>query len=187
MPLAHTLLFKLFVFFFWLIYPWGFPGGSDSKQSACNAGSIPESGRKIPWRGAWHPNPVFLPGKSHGQRSLVGYGPWGCKESDTTEATQHRIHPYSFICSKMSSECFSFLNHHWLSPHTIPWPSVSSGMLWTSFSWHLYISTNKHKTEWFLFERLWAAWGQFMSFHLPVSSHQHNVWHLVSNQRYYSS
>ena len=33
----------------------------------------------------WQPTPVFLPGKSHGQRSLVGYSPWGCKESDTTE------------------------------------------------------------------------------------------------------
>ena len=33
----------------------------------------------------WHPTPVLLPGKSHGQRSLVGYSPWGRKESDTTE------------------------------------------------------------------------------------------------------
>ena len=40
-----------------------------------------------PWRRAWRPTPVFLPGKSHGQRSLVGYSPWGHKESDTTEAT----------------------------------------------------------------------------------------------------
>ena len=32
----------------------------------------------------WQPTPVFLPGKSHGQRSLLGYGPWGCKELDTT-------------------------------------------------------------------------------------------------------
>ena len=37
------------------------------------------------WRRKWQPTPVFLPGKSHGQRSLVGYSPWGCKESDTTE------------------------------------------------------------------------------------------------------
>ena len=42
---------------------------------------------KIPWRRAWQPTPVFLPGESHGQRSLVGYSPRGCKESDTTEAT----------------------------------------------------------------------------------------------------
>ena len=37
------------------------------------------------WRRQWHPTPVLLPGKSHGQRSLVGYSPWGRKESDTTE------------------------------------------------------------------------------------------------------
>ena len=41
--------------------------------------------RKIPWRRNWQPTPVFLPGKSHGQRSLVDYSPWGHKESDTTE------------------------------------------------------------------------------------------------------
>ena len=42
-----------------------------------------------PWRRAWQPTVVFLPGKSHGQRSLTGCGPWGCKESDTTEALEH--------------------------------------------------------------------------------------------------
>ena len=36
-------------------------------------------------RRQWHPTPVLLPGKSHGQRSLVGFHPWGCEESDTTE------------------------------------------------------------------------------------------------------
>ena len=41
--------------------------------------------RKIPWRRKWQPTPVFLSGKSHERRSLAGYGPWGCKESDTTE------------------------------------------------------------------------------------------------------
>ena len=40
---------------------------------------------KVPWRRKWHPTPVFLPGKSHGQRNLVGYSPWGHKELDTTE------------------------------------------------------------------------------------------------------
>ena len=39
----------------------------------------------IPWGRKWQPTPVFLPGKSHGKRSLVGYRPWGHKESDTTE------------------------------------------------------------------------------------------------------
>ena len=40
---------------------------------------------KIPWRKEWQPTPVFLPGESRGQRNLVGYGPWGPKESGTTE------------------------------------------------------------------------------------------------------
>ena len=37
------------------------------------------------WKLTWQPTPVFLPGEFHGQRSLAGYSPWGCKESDTTE------------------------------------------------------------------------------------------------------
>ena len=41
--------------------------------------------RKIPWRRKWQPTPVLFPGKSHGQRSLVGYSPWGYKELGTTE------------------------------------------------------------------------------------------------------
>ena len=41
--------------------------------------------KKILWRSKWQPTPVFLPGESFGQRSMVGYSPQGCKESDTTE------------------------------------------------------------------------------------------------------
>ena len=41
--------------------------------------------RKVPWRRAWQPTSVFLPGKAHGWRSLAGYSPWGHKKSDTTE------------------------------------------------------------------------------------------------------
>ena len=57
----------------------GFPGGSVGKESACNAGDLgltPRWGRNTP---------VFLPGKSHGQRSLAGYSPWGCKGSNISE------------------------------------------------------------------------------------------------------
>ena len=39
----------------------------------------------LPWRQKWQPTPVFLPGEFHGWKSLVGYGPWGHKEPDTTE------------------------------------------------------------------------------------------------------
>ena len=41
--------------------------------------------RKISWRRKWQSTPVFLPGKYHGRRSLIGYRPWGHKESDTIE------------------------------------------------------------------------------------------------------
>ena len=43
------------------------------------------------------PTPVFLPGKSHGRRSLAGYGPWGCKESDMTEHECANIHTHTHI------------------------------------------------------------------------------------------
>ena len=59
---------------------WEFPGSSVGKESTWSAGdpsSIPGSGR----RRKWQPTLVFLPGKSHGQRSLAGYSPWGWKES----------------------------------------------------------------------------------------------------------
>ena len=55
---------------------------------------------KIRWRRKWQPTPVFLPGESHGQRSLVGYSPWGWKESDMTEhACMH-----SHTCIIMNQE-----------------------------------------------------------------------------------
>ena len=72
-------------------YPFSFldklhPGGPDGKESACNAGDgyNPWVG-KIHWRRKWQPTSVFSPGELHGQRSLVDYSPWGCKELDTTE------------------------------------------------------------------------------------------------------
>ena len=49
--------------------------------------------RKIPWRRKWQPTPVFLPGESHGWRSLVSYSPWGHKELDTTE----QLHFASYV------------------------------------------------------------------------------------------
>ena len=70
----------------------GFSGGTSSKEPAgqrrrCKRRGCDPWVRKIPWRRAWQPTPVFLPGESHGQRSLAGYSPWGRKESDLTEAT----------------------------------------------------------------------------------------------------
>ena len=72
----------------------GLPGGTSGKEPTYQSRRCRRCGfdpwfRKIPWRRAWQPIPVFLPGESHGHRSLVGYSPWACKESDTTEVTWH--------------------------------------------------------------------------------------------------
>ena len=65
----------------------GFPGSSAGKESTCNAGDlglIPGLGRSP---GGGPGNPLYLPGKSHGQRSLVDYGPQSCIESGKTKGT----------------------------------------------------------------------------------------------------
>ena len=68
----------------------GFPGGSNGKGSACNAGdlgSIPGLGRSL-GEGNGNLTIFQLSGKSHGRRSLAGYSLWGRKELDTTEQLQ---------------------------------------------------------------------------------------------------
>ena len=73
---------------------WGLPQWLSGKETTFNAGaagdmdSVPGLGRS-PGGGHGKPPPVFLSGESHRQRSLTGYSPWGCKESDTTGATEH--------------------------------------------------------------------------------------------------
>ena len=67
----------------------GLPWWLSDKESVCQCqrrGFDPWV-RKLPWRRKWQPTPVFVPGESHGQRSLVGYSPWGCKESDTAKGS----------------------------------------------------------------------------------------------------
>ena len=52
---------------------------------------------KIPWRKEQQPNPVFWPGKFHGQRSLAGYSPWTCQESDRTELLSLHLTPQNQV------------------------------------------------------------------------------------------
>ena len=67
----------------------GFPGGLVVKNPPANAGdSFNPWVRKILWRRKWQPTPVFLPGKSHGQRTLGGYSPWGFKRVRHNLATE---------------------------------------------------------------------------------------------------
>ena len=83
---------------------------------------------KIPWRRKWHPNPVFLPGESHGQRSLVGYSPRGRKESDTTE----RLHFTSLLSMPMfvPVKSRSPRKHNAFISHGRAWGTVSPSLQW---------------------------------------------------------
>ena len=82
------------------------------KNLPANAGDVKRCGfdpwvRKIPWRREWQPTPVFLPGKSHGQRSLVGYSSWRGKESDATEQlSPHAINTVAKPPSSSRGGCY---------------------------------------------------------------------------------
>ena len=86
----------------------GFPGGSSSEEFVCQSrrpktcGFNPRVG-KIPWRRAWQPTAVFLPGESHGQRSLAGYSPWCHREWGITEQLNNKNdlgRPHRFVLLK---------------------------------------------------------------------------------------
>ena len=76
-----------------VMIPMGFPSGSVVKNPPAMQETqemrVWSLGWEDPWRRAWQPTPVFLPGECHRQRSLAGYSPWGQKESDTTEWLTH--------------------------------------------------------------------------------------------------
>ena len=87
--------------------------------NAGNIGSIPESGR-FPWRSKGQPAPAFLPGNSHGQRSLEGYSPWGHKTARHDLATKQQFWPKpSAFRSHFGRKtvCYS-LASSWIAPWT---------------------------------------------------------------------
>ena len=73
---------------------WDFPvvrNPTAGTRDTGDMGLIPGVGR-FPWRRKWQSTPVFLLGESHGQKSLAGCSPWGCKESDMTERLSVNTH-----------------------------------------------------------------------------------------------
>ena len=77
--LAMSVFLYLYIIELYKLY-LGFPGGASGKEPVCQYRRHKRHEfnpwvRKIPWRKAWQPTPVFLPGESRGQRSLAGYSP----------------------------------------------------------------------------------------------------------------
>ena len=89
----------------------GFPTGASDKESSCQCrrhrrlGFDPWVG-KIIWRRKWQPTLVFLPGEFHGQRSPVGYSPWGHKELDMSEQTRSHSHTHVIVCFELWTHFF---------------------------------------------------------------------------------
>ena len=88
---------------FFLAVRFGLPRWHNDKESSwqcwrCRRRGFDPWVGKIPWRRKWQLTPVFLPGKSHGERSLVGCSSWGCKKSDKTERLSRHVlrGPFTF-------------------------------------------------------------------------------------------
>ena len=124
----------------------GLPRRCSGKESTCQCRRHKFNPwiRKIPWRRKWKPTPVFLPGKSHGQRHLTGYSPRGRKESDMTEhAHTHarartHTHTRTHIASLALCLCFFPFNYLAISSKAHPksTTTISSKYSFTHFRAH---------------------------------------------------
>ena len=81
---VYSKVIQLFLFLFCRLYSISFPRGASGKEPICQCRRHKRHRfnpcvRKIPWKRAWHPTPVFLPRESHRQRNLAGCSPWGRK------------------------------------------------------------------------------------------------------------
>ena len=122
----------------------GHPWWPSSRESACSAGdpgAVPGSGRSLEKGMAAHS--VFLPGKFHGQRSLVGYSPWGCKESGMTEQLSTHIIALQrcvrfYRTEKWVSDMYTYIPSSLdsLPVYTEHWVGVP--VLWSRFSSVIY-------------------------------------------------
>ena len=110
----------------------GFPGGTSGNKPVCQCRRHKTCRfdpwvRKIPWRRAWQPAPVFLPGESHGQRSVAGYRPWVGTESHNWS---YVAHTHTFTNNPMYGEAWNYPLRKITDPHTpqgflswVRWPS----------------------------------------------------------------
>ena len=123
----------------WARKPPGLPRWYSGKGSTCHGGDARRQRfdpwvRKISWRRAGQPTPVFLPGESHGQRSLAGYSPWGCKESEKIEHARVHMSVRAQENFPGNASC-SFLKVTWPEAPPVLWhPAVQGwrgGKRWT--------------------------------------------------------
>ena len=122
--------------------------------------------RKTPWRRKWQLTPVFLPGKSHGQRSLVGYSPWGLKESDKTKGASYSCMPSA------ARSCIKKSSHAWTGA-----PPLSSRIVQWLFSGAVCKAPVVCRVPAWTYGYVWSP-SCTTSFPNPsrVQSHEHLIW-----------
>ena len=127
----------------------GFPSGLVVKNPLqCRGRRFNPWLRKIPWRRSWLAALVFLPGESHGQRSMAGYSPWGHKELDMTEQLSTHKYINNSLCYTVGLCCLSILSVyanckfliHSSPSFSLPWQPVCSlglsvSVLWSEVKW----------------------------------------------------
>ena len=137
---------------------------------------------KTPWRRKWQPTLVFLPGEFHGQRSLVGYSPWGHKESNRTEHTGWAIIPAHYYFTALVTGNASL-------PFPIPTCQNLSlpSKLYTNVTSFLTLAPNTQVRIKFSF---YAGTAHLICIFLSVESNtmwglnsKHNIWSKISNSK----
>ena len=100
----------------------------------------------LPWRRKWQSTPALLPGKSHGQKSLVGYSPWRRKESDTIE----RLHFVQFSQHHLLKRLFFFFCMFLAPLSSIIWPYMNRFISGISilFCWSIYLILCQYHIVW---------------------------------------
>ena len=154
-----------------------FPGGSEVKKLPANAGDWVG---KIPWSRKWQPTPGFLPGESHGQRSLVGYSPQGHKELKTNEhACMHDHLWWERGCRLQCLDVLKFLGH--LRPSSWGHDQQVTVWFWPGFAISEDVSVREgwasHRNLMCFWSRaLISCWNPGISLHfmLLLDGHSHS-------------
>ena len=112
-----------------------FPGGVSDKELACQCRRHKRCGldpwvRKIPWRRKWQPAPVFLPGKSHGQRSLAGYSPRGRKSRTRLREWAHTVTIIASITLSPWMMCWALGRWAQANQQTLQWCKRTPSRFW---------------------------------------------------------
>ena len=148
--------------------------GKSSKHGLSGASvvrNLPASARdtgdasSVPWRRKWQPTPVFLPEKSHGQRSLVGYSAWGHKELDMTD----QLSTHACKSPKLSKAIWSFIKWQtWVRQVLKLFPALTFCAIMSAldkFYFLLHTCNEIHGKQWFLWSstgiiaiRFWEPW-----------------------------